>query len=66
MKFGLVAEVSAYNSLVALRQACMIGGEKACSLVPPASSFLSAAGLPWSYFAIIQLLAAWPACSMTL
>ena len=44
----------------------MIGGEKECSLVPPANSFFSAGGLPWSYLAIIQLLAAWPACSRTL
>ena len=35
----------------------MISGEKACSLVPPASSFFIAGGLSWSYFAIIQLLA---------
>ena len=45
LKFGLVADVSAYNSFVAFRQACMIGGEKLCSLVPPASNFFSDGGL---------------------
>ena len=42
---GLLAAVSAYSSLAALREACIIGGENACSLVPPASNFFSANGL---------------------
>src|SRR6185295_956263 len=45
LKFGLVAAVSVYNSFVAFRQACMIGGEKECSLVPPANSFFIDGGL---------------------